>query len=170
MLQRIAKLLKVLNSEANPAQISLALVLGLIAGLTPVLSLHNVLVLLLACVLRVNFSAFILSTVVFSGIAYLLDPVFVALGEYLLTEQSLQSFWTTLYQVDFWRLLHFNHTVTLGSVLVSLGLSLPAFFLSRFIIIKYRVHIMTWVQKTRLARWLRASKLYDVYSSLELGG
>ena len=74
MIRAIIKLLRVLNSEAAPAQIGLALAFALIMGLTPLWSLHNLAVLLLVLVLRVNLSAFLLGTAVFSGLAYLLDP------------------------------------------------------------------------------------------------
>ena len=47
MIEAIANLLKVLNSETEPGQISLALCLAMIAGFTPVLCPHNLLVLLL---------------------------------------------------------------------------------------------------------------------------
>ena len=80
MLQAIAKLLKVLNSESEPGQISLAVCLAMVIGLTPFYSLHNLLVLLLVFLLRVNVSAFILGFIVFSGAAFLLDPLFHNLG------------------------------------------------------------------------------------------
>ena len=44
-MRLILKLIKVLNSETEPSQISLGLCFGLIAGLTPVLSPHNIIVL-----------------------------------------------------------------------------------------------------------------------------
>ncbi len=76
MIKLLAKLLRVLNSETDPGQISLGLCFAMIAGLTPLLSLHNLVVLLLVCILRVNLSAFLLGLAVFTGIAYLLDPLF----------------------------------------------------------------------------------------------
>ena len=63
MLRTIAKLLKVLNSETEPGQISLGFCFALVAGLTPIWSLHNVFVLLLVLLLRVNLSAFLLGFV-----------------------------------------------------------------------------------------------------------
>jgi len=44
MITIIAKILKALNSETDPAQIGLAVSFSLIAGLTPTLSLHNLVV------------------------------------------------------------------------------------------------------------------------------
>jgi len=46
MLRLIARLLRVLNSETNPGQISLGFCFAMVAGLTPLVSLHNLVVLL----------------------------------------------------------------------------------------------------------------------------
>jgi len=166
MLDQIAKLLKALNSETSPWQISLAFVLGMIMGFTPLASAHNLLILLLAFVLRINFSAFLLGFALFTGFAYLLDPLFIRVGESLLLNPSLKGLWTDLYNSDVWRVTHFNNTLTLGSLVASLLFSLPLFFLSRWLIIKYRVHVLTYVQKTKLAQMIKASQLYRVYQSL----
>ena len=40
MIQMVAKVLKILNSESDPGQISLALCFAMVAGLTPFFSLH----------------------------------------------------------------------------------------------------------------------------------
>lgn len=169
MIEMIAKLLKALNSEANPAQISLAMALGMIAGLTPVMSLHNLLVLFLACILRVNFSGFILSFTLFSGIAYALDPWFIQMGESLLTNESLHATWTNLYQFDIWRFSHFNNTLTLGSLVISLVLFIPAFFIFKILIVKYREHIYAWVKKLKLVQILQSNQLYKAYRRLSGG-
>ena len=166
MLQQLAKLLKALNSDSNPAQISLAFILGMILGFTPLWSLHNLLVLLLVCILRINLAGFLLAFGLFSGLAYLLDPLFIQCGQALLLNPDLKGFWTNLYQSDLWRLLRFNHTLTLGSLVVSLLLAIPLFFLFRFLIINYREHVMVWIEKSRLAKWLKASKFYSLYESV----
>ena len=66
MLDMLAKLLKALNAEGSPTQISLGFAAGLIVGLTPLWSLHNVLLVFLVFLLRINLSAFFLSFAVFS--------------------------------------------------------------------------------------------------------
>ena len=54
MIELIANIFKVLNSETEPRQISLAACLAMIAGLTPLARPHNLLVLLLVLLLRVT--------------------------------------------------------------------------------------------------------------------
>ncbi len=170
MLKILAKLLRALNSDASPGQISLGFVAGLIVGLTPLWTLHNVLVVFLLLVLRINLSAFLISWAVFSGIAYLIDPLTESVGASLLSAASLKEFWTTLYNSDFWRLTHFNNTLTLGSLVTALVVALPLFFISRVLIIKYRAHVLAWVQKLKVVQLIKASKFWRIYETFAGGG
>lgn len=166
MLKQLVKLFKVLNSDVDPSQIAGGLVLGMVLGLTPLWSLHNILVLLLVCILRINVSAVLISLAVFSGLAYLLDPLFILVGEKVLTSPDLAALWTSLYQQDIWRLAHFNNTLTMGSVLISIALLVPVFFLFRIIIIQYRERILAWVMKLHIVQVMQASKLFLTYREL----
>ena len=166
MLKTLAKLLKVLNSEADPSQISLALCFSMIAGLTPLFSLHNLLILLLVLILRVNLSAFLVGLAFFSGMAYLLDPLFHQMGLWVLTADAFNDIWTTLYNLTFWRIERFNNTIVMGSLLSSLTFFMPVFFLSNLLIHRYRQHVLAWIRKTRFMRGLQATTLYQTYRSL----
>lgn len=166
MLTLLAKLLKALNSEASPAQISLALVLGMYMGLLPDMTPLAGVILFLALVIRINLSAFVFSTLIFSMFSYLMDPIMDQTGEYLLTHQAAQSLWTTLYQQDFWRLLHFNHTLTLGGLVVALLLSLPLYLFSVWATVRYRSYLLQWVLKSRFMQLLKATTFFKIYQRL----
>ncbi len=166
MLRLIARLLRVLNSETNPGQISLGFCFAMVAGLTPLMSLHNLVVFLLILILRVNLSAFLLGLGVFSGVAYLLDPLFHWYGLRILTAPSLEGLWTSLYNSTLWRLAWFNNTLVMGSMVFSLALFVPLYFLSNSLIRRYRAHVLAWIQKTRLMQIFKASKVYQLYQSL----
>jgi uncharacterized protein (TIGR03546 family) len=166
MIKLLAKLLRVLNSETDPGQISLGLCFAMIAGLTPLVSLHNFIVVLLVLVLRVNLSAFLLGLALFTGIAYLLDPLFHRLGLAVLTAPSLADLWTFLYQSVWWRLEHFNNSIVMGSLMFSVAMFVPVLLLSNILIRRYRQHVMAWVQKTRIMQMFKASKLYQTYETL----
>ncbi len=166
MLRLIARFLRVLNSETNPGQISLGFCFAMVAGLTPLMSLHNLVVLLLILILRVNLSAFLLGLGVFSGVAYLLDPLFHWYGLHILTALSLEGLWTSLYNSTLWRLARFNNTIVMGSMVFSLALFVPLYFLSNALIRRYRAHVLAWIQKTRLMQIFKASKVYQLYQSL----
>ena len=166
MIKLLAKLLRVLNSETDPGQISLGLCFAMIVGLTPFMSLHNLFVVLLVFVLRVNLSAFLLGLALFTGIAYLLDPLFHRLGLAVLTAPSLADLWTSLYQSVWWRLEHFNNSIVMGSLVFSVAMFVPVLLLSNLLIRRYRQHVMVWVQKTRIMQMFKASKLYRTYETL----
>ncbi|MCU4674245.1 TIGR03546 family protein [Catenovulum sp. 2E275] len=167
MLTLLAKLFIALNSENSPKQISYAIALGMIIGLTPMLSLHNLVVLLLAFLVRVHLGAFFVGWTVFSILGLLFAPLFASLGHYLLTMPSLAGMWDALYQSTFMRLAHFHHTSTLGSLVVCLILFFPLVFLLNYLIAEYRTHIMTYVLKFRIVQTLKASKIYKLYNQLQ---
>ena len=166
MLRVLASLLKVLNSETAQGQISLGFCFAMVAGLTPLFSLHNLLVLLLVLVLRVNLSAFLLGLGLFSGLASLLDPLVHRIGLAVLTAGPLEGIWTILYDSTLWRLERFNNSIVMGSLFFSLVLFVPLYLVSNRAIVKYREHILQWVRRTRLMQALTASRFYSIYRSL----
>lgn len=169
MLDMLAKLLKALNAEGSPTQISLGFAAGLIVGLTPLWSLHNLIFGFFVFLLRINLSAFFLSFAVFSGIAYLADPLMDNIGQSLLTSPALNGLWTSLYGQDIWRLAHFNNTLTLGSLVSAIVVAIPLVFVSNFLVKNYRTHVLAWVRKTKVMQLLKASKFYRIYDSLAGG-
>jgi uncharacterized protein (TIGR03546 family) len=166
MLRAAAKLLRVMNSETEPGQISLAFCLAMLAGFTPLLSVHNLPVLLLVMFLRVNVSGFILGLGVFSGASYLLDPLFHLVGLRALTAAPLEGLWTSMYNSTFWRLERFNNTVVMGSLLVSIALFVPLYAASNLLIRRYREHVLQWVRRTRVMQFIKGTKFYRIYRSV----
>lgn len=165
MLRATAKLLTVLNSEAEPGQISLALAFSLIVGLTPLWSLHNLLVLLIVLLLRVNLSTFLLGTALFSGVAYLLDPLFHRIGLAVLMAPSLEGLWTSLYNSTLWRIERFNNSIVMGSLLVSLVLFVPTVLACNWAIRKYRERVLAKMKQWRVVQALTATRFFQMYRS-----
>jgi uncharacterized protein (TIGR03546 family) len=166
MLTMIAKLLKILNSEAEPMQISLAISLSMISGFLPFLSPLNLVILLIVFVLRVNLSAYFLGTALFSGVAYILDPLFHSIGLAVLTSGALEGLWTSLYNSTVWRIQRFNNSVVMGGILFAFLCFFPTVLLVNMLIRKYRDHALAWVKKTRLMQFFLASKLYSIYEKI----
>lgn len=166
MLRTLARILKVLNSETHPAQIAGAVALAAIMGLTPLWSLHNLLILLLVLVLRINLSTFLVAFVLFAGVAYLLDPLFHGVGYALLTSQPLQGLWTAFYGSVLGRLSGFNNTVTMGSLVVALFVAALLYPTVIALVRHYRSTVKAWVARSRLMTWLQASKFYRIYTEI----
>lgn len=166
MITQIIKFLRVLASEAAPLQISMGIALAMIAGLTPLLSLHNLLVIFVLLTFRINLAAFLLALALFSGLAYLLDPLFHSFGLSLLQHETMHSAWTSMYNSTFWRLTHFNNTVVIGSLVTTLLAFIPLVLIMNVLIKCYRTHVLVYLHRSKLANWLQSSKLVTRFTSL----
>jgi uncharacterized protein (TIGR03546 family) len=166
MMTQIIKFLRVLGSEASPIQISIAIGLAMIAGFTPLMSLHNLLVVFILLSFRINLAAFLLSLGVFSSIAFLLDPIFHNIGLSLLQNESLLTYWTSMYNSNFWRIANFNNTILMGSMVVSLAAFVPMVLLLNVFIKQYRSHILVYINNSKIARMLQSSKLFTRFTSM----
>lgn len=169
MFTLLAKLLQALNSDSSIRQIALAIAFGFIVGLSPFFTLHNLVIVFIVLLLRVHLGSFILAVGFFSGISYLLSSAIVEVGEYILTLPALNEMLTTLYQFTLFKLAHWHQTYILGAFILGIVLAIPVYFISKLIIEKYRVHIMTFFAKFRIIQALKASKFYSLYSSLSGG-
>ncbi len=169
-IQFLTRLFKILRSAASPNQIAGGFILGMIMGLTPLWSLHNLLVLILIIILNVNIATAILGFGVFSAFAYLFDPGFHSLGYYLLTDvPSLHELWTAMYNIPVIALSRFNNTVVMGSFVVSLLLLVPVFFLAKAFVFYYREHIDERLQKMKIVQAIKSSKFYGIYEKIRGG-
>ena len=166
MIRQFAKLLRILNSETDPIKISLGICFGMVIGFTQFSSVHNLLILFIALFLRINLSAFILGALTFKSLAFLLSGVFHKIGLWLLTSDYFHSFATTLYNTTFWKFDRINNTIVAGGIMVVIIGFFPMLFLFNFLIRKYRVHILSYIQKTKIAQVLRSTDLYHYYKKV----
>lgn len=155
------KVFKLLSSDIEPHQLSLAISLGMIVGLSPVLSLQALLAAVLVVILRANLSVFITSFGLMSLVAYLLDSLLVWAGQSVLTLPSFEPLFTQMYNSGVWRLLNFNNTVAMGSLVISVLLFIPVFVLSNYLIKKYRESIEKYWEKSAFYQYLKHSKLMN---------
>jgi uncharacterized protein (TIGR03546 family) len=166
ILKYIAKLLKALSSEASPPQLAGGFVLGMIIGLTPFFSFHNLIIAALIIVLKVNFGMAILAFLIFSGVAYIADPAFHNFGTWLLEHESYQSLWISLYENEWWAMTRFYNTVVIGSFFVAVFLTIPVFPSVILFVKQYRKHIHERVQKLKIVQVLKGSKFYSIYQGV----
>ena len=160
MLRLIIKVLKALNSNEAPWQISLGIIFGSILGLTPFLSLHNLVVLFLALVINLNISMMIVSCAVFSLIAYALDPLFHQLGFAILTFPGLEGLWTQFFSCPILLLANLNNTIVMGSLISTLAIAIPLFFLLNILVVKYRHVYNTFIGKFPVLKFLKVLEVY----------
>jgi uncharacterized protein (TIGR03546 family) len=167
ILKYLAKIIKILRSAASPNQIAGGFILGMVLGLTPLWSLHNLVIFILVVILNVNISMVTFSFIICSGFAYIFDPQFHDLGYYLLVDVTgLKGIWTTMYNIPIVALSKFNNTVVMGSLVSSILLMLPVFFLVKYGVIAYREKIDARIQKLKIVQALKGSKLYGLYEKI----
>lgn len=166
MLTLLARLLKALNSESGAWALAIAFVLGMFMGFTPLWRVHNLVILLVALLFRVNLSGFILSFVICSGLAYLLDPLFHQIGFAILSAESWQPVWQSMYDSAFWRVVQFHHTITLGSLVLSIAFAPILAIVSFWIVSQYRLRIQAWFNKLKIVQALKANRFYAIYAGL----
>lgn len=170
MLRALAKLLAILNSEQDPRQISLGFAFAMVVGFTPLWSLHNLFVLLVVLVLRVNLSAFLLGFALFSGLAFALDPLFHTIGLAVLTASPLEGVFTALYNITLMRVEAFNDSIVMGSLVVSIVGFVPMVLLGNLLVERYREHFLAWIRQTRIGTLFRASRFYGIYERFSGAG
>lgn len=165
LLKFLHSLVKTLHSDGTPAQIAGGVALGAALGLTPLMNLHNAIVLILLCIINVSFGAGLLAMVIFAPIGFLFDPLFDRIGHWLLTDvTSLRPFFSWIDTQPVLAFTNLTNTVVLGSLVAWLVLFVPIFIAARLAVIKYRVSFGEWFVKTRIYHALGASRVFDVYS------
>jgi uncharacterized protein (TIGR03546 family) len=165
LLKFFHSLAKTLHSEGTPGQIAGGIALGAALGLTPLMNVHNAIVLVLLCILNVSFGAGLLGMAIFAPIGFMLDPLFDRVGHWLLTDVvALRPLFTWIDTSPFWPYTNLTNTVVLGSLVGWLVLFVPIFIAARIGVIRYRASLGEWFMKTRLYHALGATRILDVYN------
>ena len=156
-------LFRALNSDGTPGQVAMGMALGLAFGLTPLLSLHNVLVLVVAMMTTVSFPGVFLGWAVAVPLGFMFDPIFDRVGMALLMNDSLAPFFVWVVNTPGVALSRLNNTIVLGSLFVWLIALIPSYFLFRVLVDRYRAHVYARVQQWKVVQVLKTSKVYSFY-------
>lgn len=160
----LTKIIKILHSDATPPQIAGGACFGMIIGLTPILNIHNLLVLFFVLIVRVNLGAAWLSILGFSILAFALDPISHVVGLKILKDASLFAFWTDVYNTPLMTWTHFNNSIVMGSLALSLAFFIPLFLFTYWFVKVYRVRFQPWFDKLRVVKLIKGSSAYQWYS------
>lgn len=154
MLKKLIKLLKAINSNKNPGEISHAVCLGMMLGLIPKSNLLWYVLAIFFVFMRIHKGSFVLFTFLFSLLAPALDPLFDTVGYWFLTLEPVAPFFIELLEIPFMGFTKINNTIVMGSLLVSLGAYIPVYWLSRLILKFWRATLAPVVRKTKLIAFL----------------
>jgi len=154
--QRLRGSLQPLN---QPRHYALAIVVGMAIGVVPKFSIIPWIVMLLGILLPTNLLAMILAAVAFSFLGPLFDLQSHRLGAALLTDESLTSFWQTLFSYQYSDWLQLHNSVVLGSVLIAAGAMLPLYFVSKRVTACIKPIFTKYVLSNSVADWIRGYPL-----------
>lgn len=165
LLKLIQSIFKTLHSAGTPNQVAWGMVLGAGLAFIPMMTLHWALLFVLLVMLNVSFGGGMLGLGLFTPVSFLLDPLFDAVGRWLLiTRADLAPFWTKLINLPLVPYTQFNNTVTLGATVTWLVLIPLLYVGARKGIERYR---STWgprIEGSRFMKALKASALYNLYT------
>lgn len=163
LLKQIFAFFKMLNSDTGTNQLASGLACGLFLGFAPFLSLQTLLVFTLVLVFRIQLGAAFLAAFFFKFIAYLIDPAAHYLGKLILESEALRPLFVEMYNAPIIPLTRFNNSIIMGSFAISLILSPLAFFLFKYLIVKYREIIVTRFKSTKLWKAFAGTTFYNWY-------
>lgn len=162
MLTVLARILRVLNSEASPWQVGWAIALGVLAGLLP-FGFLTLLILLIVCLFTVNLSTFIVVWGLCGGLMFLFGDALEALTWQYAQNPALLNL---LASSEFLQLLHLHHTLVLGAFVLGMLLLWPVAWLGTFLVRQYRSRLMFRMQQFKIVQMLKASKIVRLYEKL----
>jgi uncharacterized protein (TIGR03546 family) len=166
ILKFLQTMFKALNSDGTPGQVGMGMAIGLCFGLTPLVSLHNLVVLAVAMLTTVSFPGVFLGWAIATPLGFLLDPLFDRIGMALLTQDALAPLFTWIVNTPVVALSRLNNTIVLGSLVSWLVLLVPSYVVCRVLVDRYRAHVLAYVQKLKIVQMLQGSKLWNLYQTL----
>lgn len=167
LLKQIFNLVKLLNSDTATRQIAAGVSCGLILGFAPAFSLQTILVIIALFFLRIQIGAATLSAFFFAFAAWLLDPLSNWIGVAVLESDSLHPIFIQMYNLPIVPFTRFYNSLVMGSGLVSILLAAPIYFLSIFLINKYRIGIVERFKGSKFWKAVKATTFYKWYAKYE---
>ena len=163
ILKQLFSFIKLLNSDTGNISLAMGMTCGFILGMTPVLSLHSLLIFLILFFFRIQIGAALVVAFFFKFAAFLLDPLFHFVGSQVLEMESLKGIFTQLYNMPLIPYTRFNNSIVMGSAVITFALSPFVFIVSQYLIVKYRETVVARFEKTKFWKAVQATKFYQWY-------
>lgn len=167
LLKQIFAFFKILNSDSGTNQLAVGLSVGMILGFSPFVSLQTFVVIAILFFFRIQIGAAFLAAFFFKFIAFLLDPVCDLIGRKVLEAEALRPVFVTLYNMPLVPLTRFNNSIVMGSGIIGFVLAIPAFFIFRALILKYRQTVVARFRSSKIWRAWAGTTFYKWYSTYD---
>lgn len=167
LIQPLRQLVQSLLANDSSRQISVAVAIGVVLGLTPKGNLIALTLGVLLLALRVNRPAGFAVAFFFSWLSPMLDGFTHKLGARLLAFEPLAPWYATLYDMPLGPWVGFNNTVVLGSLTLGLYIAYPVYLMTRMTVDRFQPPLAAWLRRRRIARALAgvdvSSRLGDAF-------
>ena len=167
IISQFISLIRLLHSESGHIQVAAGMTIGILMGLSPIISLQGLLICLLLLTLRIQIGAALAVAGLTKFLALFLTPFMADIGEFVLIMPSLGRLFTTLYNMPLVPLTKFNHSVIMGGLVLSLGLAPILFFIFLALVKKYQSIALEKVNNSKLGKAIKASSAYQWYIKYE---
>jgi len=164
LLKQIFSFFHLLNSETGTNQLAAGLACGLILGFSPFLSIQTLVLLILIFFFRIQIGAAFVSAFFFKFVAFLIDPIADQLGRSILEASGLRPLFVEMYNMPLVPLTRFNNSIVMGSAAIGVILVIPAFFVFKSLILKYRATVVARFKGTKIWKAFVATKFYGLYN------
>ena len=170
MIKKIVAFFKILNSNSKSSEIANAVCLGVMLGFIPKDNLLWYILFVFFLFVRINKSAYFLTTLLISLIAPAFDNLFDSIGYKILTNEKLSIFFAKLIEIPFVGFTKINNTITCGALFFSLIIYIPVFILFILFIRLWRTTIASAWNKSKIAKFFYKIPLVSKFknASLEL--
>ena len=164
LLKLIQSLIKTLHSDGTPGQVGAGIALGAALGLTPLVSVHNLIVFSLIVLLNVSFGGGMLGWALFVPLGFVLDPLFDRIGSGLLHAPALRPLWTAMYNIAAGAVHQLQqHRGARQRGRRGWCSLVPIYFGAKYGVARYRATIGERVQQSKLYKAITASQVYNWY-------
>jgi len=167
LLKQIFAFFKMLNSDTGTNQLAAGLALGLVMGFSPFLSIQTLIFFALVFIFRIQMGAAFLSAFFFKFTAYLLDPITDSLGRKVLEAEALRPTFVHMYNMPIVPLTRFNNSIVMGSAVLGFLLAIPAFFIFKNLIIRYRMTVVARFKQTKIWKIWSGTTLFKWYTTYD---
>ena len=138
MFKAIARFIKALNGNVKKSQIAAGFAWGLFLGLIPAGNIFWIAIFILSFLFKNNHWSKMLFMFVLMAFSGLIRPPLDLLGWWLLHIDSLQPFFTNLYNMPFVPFTKFYNTLVAGGLAGGVVLCIPVYFLFFGLVALYR--------------------------------
>lgn len=161
IIRPLRLLLKALVTDARPGHLALGFAFGILIGLVPKGNLLAIGLGVIMTATRANLGVAAATILCVSLASPLLDGGTHALGHWLLSRPQLSTIWTWLYNQPVIPWTDFNNTVVLGSFVVGLVATYPAYRYSKRFFKTYSEQFAERARKYWLTRVLFGAEWAD---------